>query len=300
MQVIHMKTLHDSVRVRDQRIAGAFRSRQIVTVEEGGKATREQVIVLGMETLGVPFLLVALLWGSLESRSAPMPSYARGVVLVLAVLLTLAAVGSAVWFHGKEGLKQLLRELAVIAVWGVLTLVYGMLLTRVGHSHLGFWLVLPAVVGVTFAGFAWGYGRAPAGLPVERRASTTHDVSPATADWPASQGEGLMPAAAPKSGTGTPARDGCAVCASCGGRTLTTQQFVEMGRRSGYDIDPLTGDASSGPGQELFDAIEGRRGARCAECGRVHCYVCLLRTPEHPVTHGPRCPSCQGGPHSPL
>jgi hypothetical protein len=89
-------------------------------------------------------------------------------------------------------------------------------------------------------------------------------------------------------------------CASCGREVLTTGQFVDMAARHGYVVDPLTGDASTGPGQAVYDALEESRGYTCDACGQSHCTGCLMRTPPHPVTHGPRCPSCGEGPHAPL
>lgn len=81
---------------------------------------------------------------------------------------------------------------------------------------------------------------------------------------------------------------------------LTLREFVARAARFGYDVDPLTGDAPTGPGQALYDELEAARGYRCEACGRSHCTECVMRTPPHPVTHGPRCPSCGEGPHAPL
>lgn len=129
-------------------------------------------------------------------------------------------------------------------------------------------------------------------------------------DTPVHQ-DNLRPADSDGETTGRPSRELADVaepaprgdnrrCSSCGREVLTTKAFVEMARRHGYVVDPLTGDASTGPGQALFDSLEETRGYTCRACGRAHCTGCLMRAPQHPVTHGPRCPSCAEGPHPPL
>ena len=89
-------------------------------------------------------------------------------------------------------------------------------------------------------------------------------------------------------------------CAACGREVLGTRAFVARAAQFGYVVDPVTGDSPTGPGQALYEALEDARGFECTSCGRTHCTACLMRTPQHPVTHGPRCPSCAEGPHQPL
>jgi hypothetical protein len=105
-------------------------------------------------------------------------------------------------------------------------------------------------------------------------------------------------------------------CATCGASVLTTSAFLAAAREVGFDVNPATGDATytlsgvfGGPDdmattqaehQRRFEQVEERRGYVCQRCGRSHCTSCLMRTPQHPVTGGPRCPSCGEGPHGML
>jgi ribosomal protein S14 len=107
---------------------------------------------------------------------------------------------------------------------------------------------------------------------------------------------------------------GSHTCATCGRPALTTDQFVVAAKKAGFEVDPLTGDevpiavsgVAGGIGdlvawerdrQQRFDAVEARRGYLCRSCHKAHCTACLMSTPQHPVTSGPRCPSCGEGPH---
>ncbi|MBE0418118.1 MAG: HEAT repeat domain-containing protein [Coriobacteriia bacterium] len=104
------------------------------------------------------------------------------------------------------------------------------------------------------------------------------------------------------------------ICAACGRKVLTTEEFVAAAREVGFVVDPITGDATftasgvvSGvgglldaerEGQRRYDEIEATRGYVCGACGRPHCTACLMKAPQHPETRGPRCPSCREGPHA--
>ena len=130
---------------------------------------------------------------------------------------------------------------------------------------------------------------------------------------PAPQGE----RARGNRGVQSPSSRGSRVCAACGQPALTTDEFVAKAKEAGFVVDPLTGDEvpSSVSGvvgsigdlagwererQQRFDAVEARRGYVCSSCGKAHCTDCLMKTPPHPVTRGPRCPSCGEGPHEML
>jgi hypothetical protein len=103
-------------------------------------------------------------------------------------------------------------------------------------------------------------------------------------------------------------------CANCGAPALTTQQYVAAAKKLGFSVDPVSGAAAyspappllSGPGalpqteaerQLQYEVIEGRRGYVCMACGNVHCASCLAYSPRSSATLGPRCPSCEEGPH---
>jgi hypothetical protein len=107
---------------------------------------------------------------------------------------------------------------------------------------------------------------------------------------------------------------GVRVCATCGSPALTTGEFIAAAKQAGFIVDPMTGEATSalsgaftGVGelaatraqqQRRYEEIEARRGYVCQKCGKLHCTACLMRTAQHPVTGGPRCPSCGEGPHA--
>ena len=107
------------------------------------------------------------------------------------------------------------------------------------------------------------------------------------------------------------------MCAACGRPALTTDEFVAAAKEAGFVVDPVTGDEVSSPvsgvfggtgdliemqtqRQQRFDQVEARRGYACRACGKPHCTACLMSTAQHPVTGGPRCPSCGEGPHEVL